>query len=372
MSFAGLVFHNVWTKKLRSLLTAFAVAVGVLAVIALGLVTGSLKTTAASILQTGKADFTVAQRGASDILLSSMTSRQLERIQGTPGVKSAVGVLLDTEKLNADNPLFVEIGIAPNDLSTFGVDVIRGRRYNANAKDEMMLGWRIADDLGLQPGDTLDVAGGKKTITGIFSTGNVFGDSAGMFPLVPFQAYERQPQGYTLAFVRVQPGANAKTVADRVSSDAPGLATIRSLADFGRADRNYELITAADRGATIVAVLIGAFVVMNTMLLSLVERTREFGILRSIGWTARRIVSLIMGEALLISVVGAAIGVGLAVGLVSVLARLHKMQGILHPDYTAGTFVRALIVAAAVAFLGALYPAIRASLLSPMAALRRE
>jgi putative ABC transport system permease protein len=79
-----------------------------------------------------------------------------------------------------------------------------------------------------------------------------------------------------------------------------------------------------------------------------------------------------MGEALLISVVGAAIGVGLAVGLVSVLARLHKMQGILHPDYTAGTFVRALIVAAAVAFLGALYPAIRASLLSPMAALRRE
>jgi putative ABC transport system permease protein len=108
------------------------------------------------------------------------------------------------------------------------------------------------------------------------------------------------------------------------------------------------------------------------MLLSLVERTREFGILRSIGWTRRRVVSLIMGESFVISVFGAAIGVGVAFGLVAVLAHLHALSGILKPEYETGTFFRALVTAAAVAFLGALYPAIRASLLTPMAAMRRE
>jgi putative ABC transport system permease protein len=98
MTFFGLVSHNVWTKKVRSVLTALAVAIGVMVVITLGIITQSLKTTAAGVLQTGKADFTVAQRGASDILLSSLTQQQVQSIQHTQGVRSAVGVLLDTEK----------------------------------------------------------------------------------------------------------------------------------------------------------------------------------------------------------------------------------------------------------------------------------
>jgi hypothetical protein len=60
MTFAGLVTHNVWTKKVRSGLTAAAISIGVIVVITLGIVTHSLKTTAAGVLQTGKADFTVA------------------------------------------------------------------------------------------------------------------------------------------------------------------------------------------------------------------------------------------------------------------------------------------------------------------------
>lgn len=55
--------HNVWSKKLRSILTAVAVAVGVMTVVALGIVTTSIKTTAAAVLKTGDADFTVAQKG---------------------------------------------------------------------------------------------------------------------------------------------------------------------------------------------------------------------------------------------------------------------------------------------------------------------
>jgi len=372
VSLFGLIVDNVWAKKARSLLTAFAIAIAVMTVVSLGIVTESLKTTAAGILSTGQADFTVAQKNASDILYSSVTDAQLAGVKRTPGVESAVGVMLDTEKLNAKNPLFIEVGIAPQDLSPFGIRMVAGKAFNATASNQMILGWRIASDLGLHPGDTLNVAGGPKKITGLFSTGNVFGDSAGMFPRVPFQAYERQPGGLSLIFVRVTPGANIDTVATRVAADNPSLTTIRTVAQFGRADTNYKLITAANTGATIIAVIIGAIIVMNTMLLSLFERTREFGVLRSVGWTRRRLVALIMGEAAAISFLGAAIGVGLAYALTLILARLPSLEGILQPTYSASTFFRALITAAAVSFLGALYPAIRAAFLTPLEALRHE
>lgn len=372
MSFLGLVGHNVWTKKLRTFLTALAVAIGVATVVALGVVTQSLKTSAAEILEVGSADFTVAQKGASDILNSVMTEDQLKGVQQTKGVGSAIGILLDTEKLNADNPLFVEIGIDPDDLQPFGVRILTGKVFDAKADDQMLLGWRIADSLGLEVGDTLDIAGGKKTITGTFSTGNSFGDAAGMFPLISFQAHERQPSGLSLAFVKVSKGASTDAVEKRVNDGNPNLTTIKTVADFGRADRNFVFITAADTAATIVAVIIGAVIVANTMLLSLIERTREFGVMRSIGWPRRRVAGLILSEAIVISFMGAAIGVGLAVALTTVLSHVSSLRGVLEPTYEAGTFFRALIAAAAVGFLGAIYPAIRVAFLTPMEALRRE
>lgn len=372
MSFLSLIFHDVWVKKVRSGLTAFAIGIGVMTVVALGLVTTSIRTTAAGVLEVGAADLTIAQGGVTDILQSSISEAQLDRLRQEPGVASAVGVMLDTESLNADNPLLVEIGIDPADLGPFGVTVASGRPFGAQADGEIMVGSRLAQNEGIALGDTLELAGGPKTVVGIYTTGNVFGDSAVMFPLIPLQGYENQPGGLSLLFVKVTPDTDVATLRQQIERDNPALVGISNLTEFGRADRGYQLITAADRGATIVAVVIGAIIVMNTMLLSLVERYREFGILRAVGWSRRRIVVLVLGEALTIGFAGAAVGVFLAWILTSILARLPELEGILHPDYTAGVFARALFTAAAVAFLGALYPAIRAARLTPLEALRRE
>lgn len=372
MTFAWLILHDVRVKRVRSALTAFAVAIGVMTVVTLGIVTDSVKTTAAGLLEVGRADFTVAQRNVSEILQSALTREQLARVRAEPGVAGAVGVLLDTERLDAHHPLLVEIGISPQDLTPFGVTITAGRPFTALAADEVMVGSRLAQDLNVRIGQRMKVAGGEKRVVGIFSTGNVFGDSAVMFPLVPFQAYERQPGGLSLFFVKVRPGTDVETVKKRVAASSPILVPISNLIEFGRADRSYQLITAVDRGATIVAVVIGAIIVMNTMLLSLVERYREFGILRAVGWSRRRVVALVLGEALTIGFGGAAIGVGLAYLLIRILARLPALEGLLHPDYTAGVFARALLTAATVAFLGALYPALRAARLTPLEAIRRE
>jgi len=174
------------------------------------------------------------------------------------------------------------------------------------AGGELMLGWRAAENLGLHAGDSLRVGDRTYRVAGIYSTGQALGDTGAMFPLAWFQAYQRQPSQYTLLFVVITPGAPVAAVQARVDRDFPQLVTVRTLQQFGRADRSLSLILAADKGATVLALVIGAIVVMSAMTMSFIERTREFGVLAAIGWTRRRVAAMIMSEALLIGLIGSA------------------------------------------------------------------
>ena len=372
MSFLALILSSLTTRRARSLFTAIAVAIGVGTVVTLGVVTESLRTTAGEILQTGNADFSVSQKGVADVLSSIIDERELAELQGYPQVASAVGALITTVRLNASNPQFIEVGLAPASLAPFGVSVFDGRPFSATAANEVILGYRAAENLGLHVGDRLAFGTNNYLIVGLFRTNNDIGNSAFMLPLVAMQAAEREAGDVTLVFVKTRPGTNIPALAAQIEHDHPELVSVRTQSDFGRADRTLAFVNAADRGAAILALLIGAVIVANTMLLSFFERTREFGLLRSIGWTRRRVVSLVIGEALILGVAGAAMGVGLSFLVTSGLQHASQLRGLLHPEYSARIFWRALYVAAGTAALGALYPALRAAYLEPLQALSHE
>jgi putative ABC transport system permease protein len=372
MTFFDLILRNLWAKKARSIGLAFAVAIAVMTVVTLAVTSSGLEQSAAAIISVGKADFTVVQKGASDTLASTIDREELARIGQTPGVANVVGVLVETEHINADYPVFIEIGINPSDLAGFGVKVVGGQPYAPTAEHQVMLGWRAAANLGLGVGDQFTANGTSNTVVGIYSTGNSFGDSGAMFPLPAVQGYNRVPGIVTLAFVKVTPGAKVAAIADHIGYALPELTTIRTASEFGRADQNLVYLQAAVNGSTVLAILIGAVIVGNTMLLSLFERTREFGLLRAVGWTRRRTVSLLLGESLLIALLGAILGVCLSFVVAAGLTHLPALRGILHPNFTEGAFWRALFTALVMTMIGALYPTTRAALLSPLKALSYE
>lgn len=372
MTFVRLIFHNVGVKRLRLALTSLAIAIGVVTVVSLGVVTASLETSALAIMQTGRADFTIAQKGVSDIINSNITEPTLNTIQGYPGVGRAIGVLLSTTKLNAANPLFIEIGIDPTDLGAFGVTIVQGTAFRADATDELMLGWRAAESLGLHVGDRLHIEGANFRVVGIYSTGQALGDAGVMYPLKHMQAMERQAGQLTLMFVQVKSGTNVAALRARIERDHPQLVTIRTTADFGRADRSLSLIKAANSGSRVLTIVIGAIVVMSAMTMSFVERMREFGVLAAVGWSRRRVATMILCEAMVIGLLGAAVGTAFSYVAVRVVQQLPGLTGVLDPQFTSDIFGRALFTAAAMSLLGGLYPALRAAFTSPLAALRHE
>lgn len=372
MSFLSLILHNVTARKLRAALTAGAIAIGVMAVLALGVLTTSLEQTATSILKVGNADFTIAQRHTDDILHSAISHQDIARVGQVPGVASVVGAYITTASYNAANPAVIEVGLDPSAQGPFGVQIVSGRSYAAHSPTEIMLGSSLVQGLGKDVGDTLKIGDKTRKVVGIYRTNISFGNATMMFPLTTLQG-ENQSAGFvTLGFVRVAPGTNANTVAKAVDKRFPRLNAIQTTAQYGESDRTLVLIKAANVGGTILAAVIAITGVLNTTLLSFFERIPEFGVLRSIGWSRFRVVGLVLGEVISVSVVGLGVGLLLGWGAVNALQQLGSLRGFFHPAYDASIFARSLYFAFGVAVVGALYPAVRAAFLSPQAALHRE
>lgn len=372
MTFVGMILRNIRARPLRAALTASAVAIGVMAVVALGILTTSLKATATQLLQVGSADFTITQRNTDDIINSTISEDDIAAIGEIPGVRRAVGALIATDDYDADHPLVIQVGLAPDDQEPFGVEIIEGTSYTADAADEVMLGYTFANAVQKGVGDTVAFDDDVYRVTGIYRTNVSFGNSTVMMPLAHLQGANRLAGQVTLGFVKVEPGARIPKVRAAIEDAFAQLATIETASEFGRADRNLTLISAANTGGSILAGLIAVTGVLNTSLLSFFERIREFGIYRSIGWSRRRVIALVIGEAVVVSLAGATLGMLLGWVAVNVLQNLEQLRGIFDPIYEANVFTRSLLFGIVVAFLGALYPALRAALVAPITAVRRE
>jgi len=134
------------------------------------------------------------------------------------------------------------------------------------------------------------------------------------------------------------------------------------------------IIQAVVVGIAFIALIVGCIGIVNIMLMSVIERTREIGIMKAIGATNRDVLSLFLVEAIIISVVGGILGVlaGVAVSsaISSLIARfiIVDMPLIIGPEVLIGGLIIALITGIA----GGLYPARRAAKMRPIEALRHE
>ena len=371
MPFILLIFRNLIRQKIRTGLTVLGISIGITAVVALGIITSSLKSSAGELLTAGGSDFAVGRQGSADLTFSTLTASDLQKVEDYPEVAHASGVLLAFSKVGS-NPYFTQVGIDPNDLAFFDLPIVEGRRLASGARDEIMLGPEAAKQLKAQVGDQVEVRGETLRVVGIYRTGTVYLDGGGVLPISAVWGYERKEGLFTLLYVRVRPGTDVAALAARIKDDHPDLATLRNVADYGDVDQGLQILDAANLGISILAVFIGGIAVMNTMVMAVFERTREIGILRAVGWRTRRILQMILGEALLLCVIAAVFGSALAVLLTRFVVLLPTIRAFLSPEYTPDVFVRGILVGVGVAVLGAIYPAYRAARFSPAEAIRYE
>jgi putative ABC transport system permease protein len=123
---------------------------------------------------------------------------------------------------------------------------------------------------------------------------------------------------------------------------------------------------------SVIAVVIGVISMLNTMIMSVLERTQEIGILRAVGWPKSRIVRMILGEAIVLGLAAAAFGAVGAVSFTYVLTLFPKANGFIEGGIAPVVIAEGFALTLFIGVLGAAYPAVRAARLLPTEALRHD
>ncbi|HVC86020.1 MAG TPA: FtsX-like permease family protein [Gaiellaceae bacterium] len=356
MTWPSLIWKNLRRRPARTAFTAVGVGLGVGLIVALLAITNGVHRTAGDLMHVGRADFGLYQAEVSDFTRSLLPESLAAKVASDPGVAAVAKI-----KLLVDGGMLV-FGLDSTEFAARRLVVVAGERGPVLAGDHS----------GKHVGQVIRVAGRPFTISGLYHSGDRFEDLGIVLPLRTVESLAQRPGEITSLGVTVKLGQNVKAVAGRLQRLYPGIAAITEPGQAIKVDTSSRLIISTGWIVSILALIVGGIGVMNTMAMSVFERTREIGVLRAVGWSAARVAAMVLSEAVGICLIALAVGCGLGVLAAEQFVSRSQLSGLISPVYSVGTFVWGLVFALGVAVFGALYPTWRAVRLAPIAALRHE
>jgi len=358
-----LIARNLLRRPARTLLTAAGVALGVGLIVALLSISTGVERTARDLIHLGRADFGLFQSDVSDFSRSLLPESLAAKIAHEPGVASVARLKLVA---SSGRKSFFVFGLDRHEFVWHRLVLLAGRTPGPG---EALVG----DKLRLHVGDVLHVTKTRSfRVAGVYHSGDAFEDQGAVVPLPVAAALAHRPGEVTTVAVTVTPGRSTEAVARALEHRFPGTTAVTEPSQAIKVDTSSRLIVDTGWIISLLALIVGGIGVTNTMAMAVVERVREIGILRAVGWRSWRIAALIVGEALAISVLALGVGLGLGVLAAHLFSDHTSTSGLVRPAFTGGVFAWGLAFALGVALIGAAYPTWRALRLSPIEALRRE
>jgi putative ABC transport system permease protein len=391
----AVVLRGFFSRKLRAILTGIAVALGVALMSGTYILTDTINHSFAALFSAGERNRSVVivpHQGLGSnaaVQTAPISDRTLQRVRAVPGVAQADGEVLSTVAL------FDARGTRLNKLAPNLVSSLLPARFENFSPvqgslpatgSEVAIDQATAQRYGLKVGQTLRVAGGSVSatyrISGIAKYVNSasFG-GAGVAILIPAQAQRiaDEPGAWDELIVAATPSVSAKTLRARIRAVLPATLDVRTSAQQAATQtsnlesdlsflRTFLLIFAY------VALFVGAFIIFNTFSITVAQRTREFGLLRTLGATRGQVVRSVVAEGAMLGLAGSAVGLLAGIGLAPALDQLFKAFGANLPD--SGTVLEfrtvwvSLLAGTAVTMVAGLPPALRAARVTPIAAMR--
>jgi putative ABC transport system permease protein len=385
-------------RKLRAALTALAIVLGVAMVSGTYVLTDTIKAGFGAVFTSVYKDTDAVITGRSAIGGSTSTPPSfsvslLSKVKELPAVLDAAGGIGDQDQLVGRNGKVISAGGAPG--LAFSVNPTSNQRFNPL---ELVSGsWptngsEIAIDSGTASkkhysvGQTIGVIARGPVqqfrITGIAKLGGVSsigGATISVFdPATAATLFQKQGL-FDEIDVAAKPGVSPAELVSQISKVLPPATQVRTghaqaqksgqdVAGFTDVLQKFLLAFGG------IALFVGIFVIANTLSITIAQRAREFGTLRTLGATRRQVLSSVILEAFIIGVIASIVGLFAGLGLAKGLNSLFKSAGIDLPQagtvFATRTIVVSLVVGTLVTLLASLMPAIRATRVEPIAAVR--
>ncbi len=360
-----MVLSNLGHRPVRTALSVIAVAVEVLLILSvIGLTTGLLQEAAQRQKAIG-ADIIVQPPGGAVIMgmgTAPMPAKIADRLRQVPGVAAVAPVFTQTF-----GGLTVAYGIEPEsfDAVTGGVKVLEGRAIRGGF--DLMVDDIYARNNNLRVGSKREMFNNQFDVVGIIQHGK----GARLFiPLATMQELLGSQGRASIFYVKLANAAETDAVLARLKAVLPDY-TIRTIEELTSlmTSGNLPGLKPFENIMMGIAVVIGFLVIFLAMYTTVLERTREIGILKALGASKAYVVNLILRETAVVTVLGIVLGIAASVLLRRVVITAFPVLSIM---ITPGWMLRASLIAVVGALLGSIYPALRAAAQDPIAALAYE
>jgi putative ABC transport system permease protein len=394
---------GLYARKLRTILTSTAIVLGVAMVSGSYVLTDTISKAFDSIFTASYAQTDAVVTGKKLVDYSSggnatVSDATVRRIRSLPDVVAAAGSIIDLSN-GGDSTHARIVGkdgkpLDSNGNPAFGIGVDPSYpRFNpltlvsgawAHGPGQVVVDEETATAAGFRVGDAIRVSanGPIQTyrLTGIARFGDVSTLGGATFAVwdIPTARAALGSKGYTAVSVAAKSGVSDARLVRELRSVAPSTVVrtgdeqakedIQGISGFIRFIR-YVLL-----GAGGLALLVGSFVIFNTLSITVAQRTRELGTLRTIGASKRQVRRIVMVEGLMLGLLASGLGIAAGIGLARGLSALLDALGVglpsSSPVYAAHTFVTAIAAGVIVTMLASLVPARRATKVPPIAAVR--
>lgn len=371
MRFVAIPARNLARRPARSVLTLLGIAVAVGSFVALLSLANGFGNAWRASLTERNTHLVGTQKGAVEILTSTLSESLVGRVRAIDGVAAAHGALLGLVPADEDYTLLV-LGWADDDPQWRTVTYVEGRPPDPEDDNGAVLGEALARALDRHVGQEIALLYQPFRIVGVARFGNAINNNMAIGRLAPIQRLLSRQGSISLLHVRLAHPKDAGSVAavlGRLREAVPE-ASFTPTEDLAEENRIVGLLDAIAWATSAIALFMGVVIVTNTLLMGVAERIEEIGILSAVGWSAGRILGMVLIEGLILGAIGGAIGCIGGVGAAYWISRLPVIGGFLEPQVTPALLARVLTAVILLGGLGGLYPAWRASRVQPAEALR--
>jgi putative ABC transport system permease protein len=398
----GVTLRGLAGRKIRSLLTALAIVIGVAMVSGAYVLTDTFQKAFDKIFTESYVGTDAVVSGKQLLDFSSsgrapIPAQLLDEIRALPEVEAAVGGIFDIQSnsnpaqlVDADGKKIggtggsLGVGLDSSELRFTPLSLTEGQW--ARGDDQVVIDANTASEHGFAVGDRIGVAAlgpvKQYEITGIARFGSV--DSIGsatfaVFDVPTAQALFQKEGEFDSIFVAAKDGTSDEDLVRALQPLVPETAEVKTgaaqaAADAADTNEGIAFITYFLLGFGGVALFVGAFVIFNTLSITVAQRTREFATLRTLGGSRRQVLVSVVVEGFVLGLLASVIGLFLGLGVGKGLNSLFVAFGIDLPQagtvFATRTIVVSLIVGTGVTVLSSILPALRATRVPPISAVR--
>jgi putative ABC transport system permease protein len=387
------LLRDLGRRKVRTTLTILGITIGIWALVVFGSMANKINALVAGGSEFYAGKLTVSAAGGSMGFGSPLAISTADRVAALPGVDVVVP---SVSMLVSDEASTVSFGIpemimgqvagADRGRETFALHLAGGRQLTPGDEgaNVTVLGSDIARQHAAKVGDSVTLRGEPFTVVGILEPTLTAPDTTAIVPLaagqrlfmksLPSLVSAKLDPATVVSGLTVypKPGASPEALAAEVKAAIPGVVTMTG-ADFDRqVGSATSILNSILVGIALISLAVGGLSVINTMAMSVAERTREIGIKRAIGGGRLRIVRELVTESAFIGFLGGAVGLALGAALVLLVNEAGRASGTILFQLTLGTAVTAVGFSTLLGALAGFVPALHAARLDPVAALRYE